>query len=255
MWMRRGLALLVVLSGLGLIGALSFAVPRLGAGGAAAQAATVPARPKAPPSAAPAAPAPAAVPRETAFTRLPPLRISSANSRESLETRLYDADGRIDEGAAEQLDRLLGDARDKDHFEAATIDRRTLQLLFRAAYHFGAREVEIVSGYRRPGRRREGLHGSGRAVDFKLSGVKATELAAYLRKQPRAGVGIYTHPKTQYVHLDVRDQSFHWLDGSPPRRRWRERSLGPIAPEHDAAYRRENDWPEGTLPPARSATP
>jgi hypothetical protein len=120
--------------------------------------------------------------------------------------------------------------------------------MFRAAYHYGAPRIEIVSGYRQAGRRREGLHAQGRAVDFRLQGVEARELASYLRRVPRAGVGIYTHPRTQFVHLDVRDQSYHWIDASPPRKRWREQSLGRIAPAHDAAYRPENDWPASVLP-------
>jgi uncharacterized protein YcbK (DUF882 family) len=184
------------------------------------------------------------------FTRLLPLKITNANSHETRSIRLYDASGRVDEAAAKELDRLLCDARDKDHVETSTIDRRTLQLFFRAAYHFNALEAEVISAYRKPGRHREGLHAQGRAIDFKLAGVKAAELASYLRKQPRVGVGVYTHPKTQYVHLDVRELSFHWLDGSPPRRRWREQSLGRIPAEHDAAYTRDSDWPEGTTPPS-----
>ena len=30
------------------------------------------------------------------------------------------------------------------------------------------------------------------------------------------GVGVYTNPLTQYVHLDVRERSYHWIDASPP---------------------------------------
>jgi uncharacterized protein YcbK (DUF882 family) len=215
--------------------------------GSAAGSASASPKPIAVPSAAPAPPAPDA---PSVFTRLSPLKITNANSHETRSIRLYDAQGRIDEAAAKELDQLLCDARDKDHVETRTIDRRTLQLFFRAAYHFNAVEAEVISAYRKPGRHREGLHAEGRAIDFKLAGVKAADLASYLRKQPRVGVGVYTHPKTQYVHLDVRDMSFHWLDASPPRRRWREKSLGRIPPEHDAAYTPSGDWPEGTTPPS-----
>jgi uncharacterized protein YcbK (DUF882 family) len=116
--------------------------------------------------------------------------------------------------------------------------------LFKAAYHFRHYEVEVVSAYRKPGRRREGPHGLGAAIDFRLRGVSATELARYLRELPRTGVGVYTHPKTQYVHLDSREHSFHWLDASPPRRHWRERSLGGRGLDaRDAAYVPETDLP------------
>jgi uncharacterized protein YcbK (DUF882 family) len=180
---------------------------------------------------------------DPAFAALSPLGVMNVNTRERAELRLYDATGALDEAALSRLDELLADARDPENVEHAPIDRRALKLLFKAAYHFEAREIEIISGYRKPGRRREGLHGQGRAIDFKLPGVKAAELASYLRRLPRAGVGIYTHPRTQYVHVDVRELSYHWIDASPPRRHWRERSLGRIAPSHDR-YDPEMDLPD-----------
>ncbi len=194
---------------------------------------------------------PSALPTlDTPFTRLPAMVVISADGRRQADLRLYTADGRVDEACAQRLDEICADARDPDHPLVAPIDRRTLQLVFRAAYHFGSKQIEVVSGYRKPGRRREGLHADGRAVDFRLDGVKAAELAAYLRKQSRVGVGVYTHPRTQYVHVDVRESSYHWIDASPPRKRWREQSLGRIAPAHDAAYRPRDDWPEGLTPSA-----
>lgn len=199
----------------------------------------------------PIAPEPSAepVPPDTPFTRLPALIVNSVEAKRREELKLYDALGHVDESAAQRLDEVLADVRDPAVPIAARIDRRTLQLMFRAAYHFGVRRVEVISGYRQPGKRREGLHAQARAVDFRLEGVKAAALASYLRKQPRVGVGVYTHPRTQYVHLDVRDTSFHWIDASPPRKSWREQSLGRIDPAHDAAYRREGDWPEGVEAP------
>lgn len=205
----------------------------------------------------PALPSPAVTasaapaPRETPFTRLPALQVSSADSRRKAELRLYDSEGHVDEAAARRLDEICADARDPDQPLVSTIDRRSLQLMFRAAYHFKATHVEVISGYRKPGRRREGLHAEGRAIDFKLEGVTAAELASYLRRSPRAGVGVYTHPRTQYVHVDVRETSYHWIDGSPPRKRWREQSLGRIPPAHDAAYQLADDWPEGLAPVSR----
>jgi uncharacterized protein YcbK (DUF882 family) len=208
------------------------------------------ARPHAPPS--PVAPALArAERRESRFTALPALRIENQTSRQALELKLYDADGRVDEVAATRLDALLCDARDPKHPQTGRIDRRTLQLIFKAAYHFASHEVEVVSAYRKPGRRREGPHGTGAAVDFRLRDVTASLLASYLRDQPRTGVGIYTHPKTQYVHLDVREHSFHWLDASPPRRRWREKSIG----ARDLVVRDGSYTPALDLPEGLSATP
>lgn len=202
-------------------------------------------------SVAPSAAAP--VPAVPSARQLAPLRFTNVNTRQSASLGLYDRKDRVDEAAATRLDLLLGDARRPGHYEVHRIDRRLLQLVYRAAYHFSASEVRVISAYRRPGRRREGLHALGRAIDFKLLGVPAATLASYLRHQPRVGVGVYTHPRTQFVHLDVRDRSFHWLDASPPHKRWREKSLHTShLPELDATYRRELDWPEGVAMPASS---
>lgn len=190
---------------------------------------------------------------QSSFAKLAQLQIRNANTRQTLSVRLYDPSGQIDERAARRLDTLLCDSRDREHELTTTLDRRLLQLVFRAAYHFSSEQVEVISAYRQAGRKREGLHALGRAIDFKLSGVKSPILAAYLRTIPRVGVGIYTHPKTQFVHLDVRDQSFHWLDASPPGRHWREQNIGSKALILlDAKYLRSNDWPEGLIAPVQA---
>jgi hypothetical protein len=117
-----------------------------------------------------------------------------------------------------------------------------VRLVFRASYHFGGATVAILSGTRRGA---SGRHGTGEALDFSLEGVSAGALASYLRKTPRAGVGIYVHPKTQYVHLDVRDHSYHWVDASPPGVTWRERLLpDPTQADRDASYSAAADLPE-----------
>jgi len=167
------------------------------------------------------------------------------NCGESASVRLYDDDGTLDRGVEDVLDSLLADHRDADQVEFTTMNRRTLQLLFRTAYHFGAHKVEVVSGFRKPGKRREGPHAEGRAIDFKLPGVAPKQVAAYLRTLPRVGVGIYTHRRTQFVHLDSRDTSFHWLDSSPPGKHWRDHSLHTKnIPTLDASYTPEADLPE-----------
>jgi len=237
--MRRSLGIFgLVLGALGLLSAVAFArkeAPKARAATPLAAVTPSPARPE----------EPAKQPVSSPFSALPELRLANLNTRESVSVQLYDAEGHVDPQSAQKLDGLLVDARDPDHIVQTELNRRTLQLLFRAAYHFRAASVEVVSAYRRPGRRREGLHAEGRAIDFKLPGVSAAALAAYLRTLPRVGVGVYTHPRTQYVHLDTRERSFHWLDASPPGRRWRERSLrDPKLVARDASYRESMDLPE-----------
>jgi len=193
-----------------------------------------------------------AEPRDAAFADLPSIRFRNQSTQESALVRLYDDQGHVDEREAARLDVLLGDTRDPKNCATIALDRRTLQLAVRAALHFHASEIQVVSAYRKPGRRREGPHASGKAIDFKLPGVPARALASYLRTLPRVGVGVYTHPKTLFVHLDDRERSFHWLDASPPGRTWRELSLGGGVGlvKRDAAYAPRDDWPENTRPPA-----
>jgi uncharacterized protein YcbK (DUF882 family) len=189
-------------------------------------------------------------PRET-FAGLPSLSFRNQSTGKTELVRLYDDAGQVDEREAVRLDALLADTRDPKNSATITLDRRTLQLAVRAALHFHVLEIQVVSAYRKPGRRREGPHASGKAIDFKLPGVPARKLASYLRTLPRVGVGVYTHRKTSFVHLDDRERSFHWLDASPPGRSWRELSLGGGAGliKRDAAYARRDDWPENTSPP------
>jgi uncharacterized protein YcbK (DUF882 family) len=188
------------------------------------------------------------------FARLPPVRVVNINGGEQLDVRLYEADGSLGPEALANLDRLLCDWGKPDDVRCAQVDRRTIQLMFRAAYHFGRGEIVIISGYRAPRKRSEGPHASGRAIDFKLTGVSLPALAAYVRTFPRAGIGVYTHPRTQYVHVDSRMQSYHWGDASGPGSPGGEWSLGGL--EHllrqDQSYLAASDWPEGTRPPPRA---
>ncbi|HLK37688.1 MAG TPA: DUF882 domain-containing protein [Polyangiaceae bacterium] len=167
--------------------------------------------------------------------RLDPIDVTTMGSHDVVSVRFYDRAGNVDDGARAELERVAAGA-----VEAHGLSLRVERLLVKAAYHFGGARVVIVSGWRA----RAGRHGTGEAIDFKLQGVRASVLAAYLRELPRVGVGIYTHPKTQFVHLDVRDPSFHWIDASPPGVKWRERQLGDAhAQERDASWTSDMDLP------------
>jgi len=195
--------------------------------------------------------------RGVPFLGVAPLHIVNINTEKAIHARLYDLWGHLDGDSASALDTLLCDARDRDNIQTTVLDRRMLQLMYRAAYHFRAKKVVVISAYRKPGVKGEGRHAEGKAIDFKLTNTPASALAAYLRTLSRVGVGVYTHPDTQYVHLDVRDQSYYWIDASPPGRTWRERPLGGGGAKRDAKYSPNDDWPEGAVHPAslQSAAP
>lgn len=149
--------------------------------------------------------------------------------------RLYGADGAIDRAARDTFESVA----DRDG-ECHPLAPRVEQLVIKAAYHFQSPKVLLVSGWRP----NAGRHSTGEAVDFKLKGVRASILAAYLRGLARVGVGIYTNARTQFVHLDVRETSYHWLDASPPGVRWHEAHLGdPGQAKRDAAWTPEMDLP------------
>ena len=186
-------------------------------------------------------PEPAPVGAPVAWARaLVPLRFVNTRTGAACTVLLYAPDGSLDEAAAATVDRALAE---RDAAPRA-LDRRLFRLVVKAAAHFaGVREVRVVSTFRdtaRPGSR----HRSGEAIDFALTGVAPAKVAAYLRGRGRVGVGVYTHPRTQFVHLDVREQSYHWADASPPGRWWREtRMTDRGAMARDAAWKPEQDLP------------
>jgi uncharacterized protein YcbK (DUF882 family) len=168
--------------------------------------------------------------------RLSPIVVTNLTTHETAPVRLYTMDGAVDPSARQEFERIAA-----KYTEPHALSERLEQLVFKAAYHFGGASVQIVSGWRSHARR----HTMGEALDFKLQGVYPGALAAYLRGLALVGVGIYTHPQTQFVHLDVREQSYHWVDASPPGIPWRERPLpNPHRDERDAQWTPENDLPQ-----------
>ena len=169
--------------------------------------------------------------------KLAPIEVESPAKGGVASIRLYGSDGEVDPTALEAFERAASQPDDDELHRLAV---RLVQLVFKAAYHFGGKRVIVVSGFRPHASK----HGTNEALDFKLKGVRASILAAYLRGMPRAGVGIYTHPRTQYVHLDVREPSFHWIDASPPGVHWREGALwDKSCTKRDAAWTPEMDLP------------
>lgn len=169
-----------------------------------------------------------------------PLLVRNANTGAEALIRLYDQDGSLDEAALEAFRSVAGEGE-----KSAPLNGRVIQLVAKAAYELDANKVVIVSSFRPKNRRgRGGYHTTGHAVDFQLPGVPARTIAAHARHFGRTGVGIYTHPKTQFVHIDARDQSFHWVDASPPGRTWHEAALkDPTREARDAAWHPTDDLP------------
>ena len=114
---------------------------------------------------------------------------------------------------------------------AHPVHPRLLTLLLAIQEHFHAGEVRLLSGYRSPWEGNSN-HGKGRAADVVIPGAGDEAVAAFARGLGFAGVGIY--PTSHFVHVDVRDASYFWVDTSAPGRPHRERGvLGNVAKESD----------------------
>ncbi|MDB4986248.1 MAG: hypothetical protein JWN04_1426 [Myxococcaceae bacterium] len=94
---------------------------------------------------------------------------------------------------------------------------RVLDLVYAATLHFNAPYVTLISGIRKD--RGGSRHSHGLAADVVLPGVEDETLAAFFRAQGFCGVG--TYPRSHFVHVDTRDQSYFWIDSSKPNQRGR----------------------------------
>jgi len=92
------------------------------------------------------------------------------------------------------------------------MDPRLAGLIMAVIEKFGRPEVWVVSGYRSPRFNtmlrkklgevaRNSLHTRGEALDVILPGAELGEVAAFLRRLKKGGVGYY--PGSEFVHMDV----------------------------------------------------
>src|SRR3954463_3920586 len=84
------------------------------------------------------------------------------------------------------------------------IARRTLAMLADLAEQYDPKPIEFVSVYRvQAGESPTSPHRDARAIDFRIRGVKLTEIRDYLwRTYSEVGVGWY--PSEQFIHMDTR---------------------------------------------------
>jgi uncharacterized protein YcbK (DUF882 family) len=135
--------------------------------------------------------------------------------------------------SALDLDRAAHVLRESATGNEHPIDPRVLDLVYRVSVHFAAQEVRIISGYRTPKNGSHSNHGRGRAIDLVVPGTSDEEVARYERDQGFVGVGVY--PVSGFVHLDVRERSYFWVDYSGPGKRNRTRGiLADLAAKSDA---------------------
>ena len=189
---------------------------------------------KAPAKAAPAKkPAAGAVPASRVWHTAPPGKTAPADTRgnpmlvlqglnipDHVELTAATTHGGF---SAEDIDRAAHVMREPASGNEHPIDPRLLDAIYRLQTHFKAPEIRIISGYRTPRRATTSNHGRGRAMDLVVPGATDEDVAKFAREQGFSGVGIY--PVSGFVHVDVRERSYFWVDTSGPGKRSRIRGI------------------------------
>jgi uncharacterized protein YcbK (DUF882 family) len=143
--------------------------------------------------------------------------VHAVRAGEEFHVHTKDAHGHIPAAALKAFERMMRQGN-----VTHPVDPRLVALVAIVADHFGGKPIEIVSGYRAYTPTQytaHSNHNAGRAIDFRIRGVKNEELRDFCRTLRNAGCGYY--PNSSFVHLDVRDSKAYWVDwsrpGEPPR--------------------------------------
>lgn len=174
------------------------------------------------------APTPGKTPSLDAAGR-PKLVLQTLNMPDRVElTARTDAGG----FSADDLDRAAHVLREPHSGNEHPVDPHLLDVVYRLQTHFRAHEIRIISGYRTPKPTTHSNHGRGRAIDLVVPGASDEDVAKFAREQGFCGVGVY--PVSGFVHVDVRERSYFWVDTSGPGKRSRIRGiLGDLAAKSD----------------------
>lgn len=123
----------------------------------------------------------------------------------------------ISRAGLQQLEAMMRRNTERDADRHTT--PRLALLLAHLSDHFGGRAITVVSGFRDP-RRFSGTdsqHVAGIASDIQIADVPNRTLWEYCRTIDAVGCGLY--PRSNFVHVDAREERTHWVDWSRPGRR------------------------------------
>jgi uncharacterized protein YcbK (DUF882 family) len=136
------------------------------------------------------------------------LQLALVNTGEELEVTLDQATGELDEPSYRALRHLL---RCQHSSAEAPIDPRLVELLHAISVRTG-KKILVVSGFRLPvySKAAYTYHARGMAADIRVPGMTALMLRDLAIAMGVKGVGYY--PKSQFVHVDVREQKSYWID-------------------------------------------
>lgn len=150
----------------------------------------------------------------------PKLVLQGLNFPDRVELTASREDGGF---SAEDMDRAARVLREPSSGNEHPMAPELLDIVYRIQTHFAAHEIRIISGYRTPRHGATSNHGKGRAIDMVVPGASDEEVAKFARELGFCGVGIY--PVSGFVHVDVRERSFFWVDSSGPGKRNRTRGI------------------------------
>lgn len=135
-----------------------------------------------------------------------PVEVSLLDGNRRTTTRVVIArDGSTDAATRAQLAHVFRCWSGGEH----EIAPPTLAMLADLADRY-RRPIEFISGYRvRRGEPWRSPHRAARAIDFRIRGVKLTEVRDYLWKT-YTGVGIGWYPAKRFIHMDSRPRDTSW---------------------------------------------
>jgi uncharacterized protein YcbK (DUF882 family) len=123
-------------------------------------------------------------------------------------------DGATDEVTSNEIKRLF---RCRTTHRQRLLAKQTLAMLADVSDRYAGKTVEYVSVFRVGGHESAtSPHRAGRAIDFRIRGIKLGELRDYVWRTYR-DVGVGWYPAEQFVHIDTRpvehDMSWTFLHG------------------------------------------
>ncbi|SRR5579883_914190 len=140
------------------------------------------------------------------------LVVESVNFKgESAHVNIYNPDGSFNEAALDELFHLW---RCRRTGTEKPIDPRLFEQLSRIYDHFHA-PIQLVSGFRNQ-EHLTSFHFHGSASDIRIPGVSDKALRDFAATLDRGGMGLGWYPRAGFIHVDVRPESFRWIDRSPP---------------------------------------
>jgi uncharacterized protein YcbK (DUF882 family) len=133
--------------------------------------------------------------------------IELATSGEQLEVVLDLASGDMDEASYRAVKHFM---RCRRTGAESPIDPRLIEMLYKISQRSGEKIV-LISGFRSPAfAAPASYHTRGMAADIRIPGMTTLMVRDLARSMGVRGVGYY--PRSQFVHVDLRDEPFFWTD-------------------------------------------